>query len=160
MKKIIFIILTLLLVGGAIMFLFNKLKNKEIEITDIKSLHLGYSTGTMIYSNVSYDLKLEDDKYIGEIKPNNVSDEEKINVEMKNEDIEKIIKLLKDNHVGRWDGFNKSDQYVLDGNSFSFNVYFTNNTSISASGYMMYPDNYRKVEKELDNIFMSYYKEK
>ena len=137
------------------MFFFRK--KPETEITDIESLHYWYSTGTMIDSYVYYDLKIKDDKYIAEIKPNNVPEENKITTEIKEEDIKKITELLKKYHVNKWNGFHKTDQNVLDGNSFSLNIYFKNGTSISASGYMIYPDNYREVCNELDNIFLSYY---
>lgn len=153
MKKIILIIvLFLLLVRGTNMF--NK---KEIEIIDIKYMYLGYSTGTMINSNVRYDLELKDGKYIAEIKPNNISEEDKLTVEIKKEDVQKIKDILKKYHVGRWNGFNKSDQNVLDGDSFSFGVRFIDDTSINASGYMMWPVNYGEVEKALDDIFMNYW---
>lgn len=158
MKKIILtIVLSLLLVGGINMFLFNK---KEVEIIDLKYMHLGYSTGTMVNSNVRYNLELKDGKYMAEIKPNSMADEDTMTVEMKKEDVQKIKDILKKYHVGRWNGFNKSDQNVLDGDSFSFSIRFVDDTSISASGYMMWPNNYGEVEKALTEIFMSYWNKK
>ena len=145
----------IIIIVGAFMFI--KYRNR-VEISDIKKLHFSYSTGTMMYANVSYDLELIEGKYIVKIKPNLIPEEETITANMKNEDIEAIKNILIKYNVQRWDGFNKSDKYVLDGNSFSFIVYFDNNNSVSASGYMMYPDNYKNVEKELDEILGGFYK--
>ena len=155
MKKIIILIIIILLIIIGIINI-SKLKNKN-KISDIKSLHFGYTTGTMINSSVSYDLNYKDNKYIAIIKPNNISEEEAITTEISSKDIEKIIEILKKYNVQKWNGFNKHDPDVLDGNSFSISIYFKNNDSIIASGYMMYPNNYREVKEEFDDIFLKYY---
>lgn len=154
MKKVIII---LVLIGGISMFILKK--NNKVKITDIKYLSFYYTQGNMMNSNVKYTLTYENDKYIAEIKPNFKSEEEIKKVEIKKNDIEKIIETLKKYNVNKWKGFNKSDKYVLDGDSFSLYITFLDNTKLSASGYMMYPKNYNEVQNVLDKIFLSYYNE-
>ena len=154
MKKVIII---LVLIGGISMFILKK--NNKVKITDIKYLSFYYTQGNMMNSNVKYTLTYENDKYIAEIKPNFKSEEEMKKVEIKKNDIEKIIETLKKYNVNKWNGFNKSDKYVLDGDSFSLYITFLDNTKLIASGYMMYPKNYNEVQNVLDKIFLSYYNE-
>lgn len=157
MKKVIIIVFILVLIGGTSMFIFKN--NNKVKITDIKYLSFYYTQGNMMNSYVKYTLTYENDKYIAEIKPNFKSEEEIKKVEIKKNDIEKIIETLKKYNVNKWNGFNKSDKYVLDGDSFSLYITFLDNTKLSASGYMMYPKNYNEVQNVLDKIFLSYYNE-
>ncbi|MBO5530522.1 MAG: hypothetical protein J5970_03910 [Bacilli bacterium] len=153
-KKVLFIILIILLVIGVIV-MFGIKKPKNIET--IKYLNFGYSTGTMMNSYVSYNLEFKDNKYKVSIKPNMVSDEDKKITVMTKKDIEKIIDILNKYEVYKWDGFKKSNPNVLDGDSFNLTIKYNDDKSISASGYMMWPKNYREVQGELDSIFMKYY---
>ena len=70
------------------------------------------------------------------------------------------VKILEDNNVVEWDGFNKFDKYVLDGNGFSFSLENKNGEKVSADGYMKWPKNYTTVKSKLDKIFNKIYKEK
>ena len=56
-------------------------------------------------------------------------------------------------NVNKWDGFNKSDKNVLDGNSFSFSYSNTDNKSIEAHGYMKWPNNYREFRDEIKALY-------
>ena len=67
-----------------------KKKNQDITINNIKYLHFGYSTGTMIYSNVYYDLTYENEKYIATIKPNNIPNDEELKTEISKDYLNRI----------------------------------------------------------------------
>lgn len=155
-KKVLFIILIILLViviGVIVMFGINKPK----KIETIKYLNFGYSTGTMMNAYVSYNLEFKDNKYKVSIKPNMISDEDKKITVMTKKDVEKIIEILDKYEVYKWDEFKKSNPNVLDGDSFNLTIKYNDDKSISSSGYMMWPKNYREVQGELDSIFMKYY---
>ena len=154
MKKI-FLILIIIIIIITIIFIIKR--KKEVEISKIKYFNFGYTTGNMIDAYVSYNIELKDKKYLVSIKPTRIPEEETLKIEISPKEMNKIKKILKENEVGKWDGFQKSDKNVLDGNSFSLSVRFTNNDSISASGYMKYPNNYKKVQDELDKFFMNIY---
>ena len=72
----------------------------------------------------------------------------------------KLINVLNEYNVAKWDGFHKSDQNVLDGDSFSFSMYTLEDRYISASGYMSWPENYRNIEDAFDEILGSLYVQK
>lgn len=149
MKKIIILLIPIII----ILYILLKIKRKPVEIENIKYLHFGYSTGNMINANVSYELSYKDGKYIARVKPNGKSEEETIEKEITKKQIKKIEEIIKKYEVYKWDGFNKSDPYVLDGNSFNMSITLKEGKIVSASGYMKYPNNYREVKNELDNFF-------
>ena len=128
------------------------------EIKDIKSLHYSYSVGYAMYANYIYEIKCND-KCIIKIKPNGYSEEEAKEYEVSEDKIKEIINVLNKYEVSKWDGYSKSDPNVLDGDSFSFSLYEKDGKSISASGYMMWPEHYRDVKNELKEIFDSFIKE-
>jgi hypothetical protein len=70
-----------------------------------------------------------------------------------------IEKKLNEYHVSRWNGFNKNNKYVLDGDSFSFTLKYNEKDEVSAHGYMMWPNNYSEVKGYLINTFGEYTKE-
>ena len=153
MKKIIILLIPIII----ILYILLKIKRKPVEIENIKYLHFGYSTGTMINAYVSYDLSYKDGKYIVKIKPNGKSEEEVKEREITKKEVKKIEEIVEKYEVYKWDGFNKSDPNVLDGNSFNMSITLKEGKIISASGYMKYPNNYREVKDELDDLFMKMY---
>lgn len=126
-------------------------------IKNIKHLRYSYTGGYAMYAYTIYEIDFKDGNYYLTIKPNGVPDEEKQEVKMKKEDIKKIEDILNKYNVSFWDGFNKTDKNVLDGNSFSFTLDYDENKTIHAYGYMMYPKNYREVKTELIDLFSNYY---
>lgn len=150
-----------LMVGGA--YLMKKEKENEIinkvEIGELTSLYLSYSKGYMMNADIHYEFKYDEEKskYMVSIKPYLISEEDKLELEVEESFKDKLKEILVKNEVGKWDGYNKSDKNVLDGDSFSFGAWFKDKTSIHASGYMMWPDNYRNVRDELDTLFMEIY---
>ena len=111
----------------------------------------------MVNSYTRYSLIMEDGKYIVEIKPYGVDEDDKLEIEVEKPIIEKISNVLKKYEVNKWDGFNKSDQGVLDGDSFSFSLTLNNDKTIHASGYMRWPDHFRDVRDAISPIFMEIY---
>ena len=157
-NKVLWIIITIfVLIGMGVILLFG---TKKKEITSIKSMHLSYSNGWSAYSYTRYDLEKKDDGYYVEIKPYGYSDDEMQEVKLSKKDINKIIEVLNKYNVVKWNGFHKSDQGVLDGDSFSFSLHTEDDIDVSASGYMRWPDNYRNVRDELGEIFNPLYEYK
>lgn len=144
MKKI----LILILIGVGFMFLFKK----KVVISDIKSFHFSYTTSTMMDASILYELKC-DDKIVATIKPELVPYEKAKTFEVDKPLCEELENILNKYNVGSWDDFRKSDPNVLDGNSFSLSIVTKDKKVISASGYMMYPKNYREVKSEIEGLF-------
>ena len=159
MKKIwiLLLILVLVIIISLIVVL---VKRKKIEFTkdNIKYIHFSYSTGTMIYANVRYNIDYENNKYVATIKPNNIPDEEEKKIEIDENTLEKIVEILNKYNVSYWNKFYKNDKSILDGNSFSFHLKTKDNRDIDAAGYMKWPQNYKEVREELNTIFDNLYK--
>ena len=136
-----------------VILLFSRRKEKRIE--NIMHLYFTYTSGYAMYSYATYELNCTD-KCILIVKPNGVSDEEKQEVEIPKEKLEEIANKLNEYHVSRWNGFNKNDKYVLDGDSFSFNLDYNEKDKVTAHGYMMWPNNYSDVKSYLVNTFNEY----
>ena len=165
MKYVVIIISVIALMIGSV-FLYKKMNEKEIikkiEIGELTSLYLSYSKGYMMNANIRYEFKYdtETNTYKALIKPYLVADEDTLEVEVDESFKDKLKEILIKYDVGKWDGFSKSDQNVLDGDGFSFGAWFQDKTSIHASGYMMWPENYSNVRNELDTLFMDIYNSK
>ena len=157
MKKVLLISLIIIIIIIILLVILKPFKKKKV-ISDLSSFHFFYSTGTMINSQVYYDIEFSNNKYILKIKPNNVPEEETKEFELNENQILEIINILNKYEVFNWDGFHKNNKNVLDGDSFNLNLYTKNKDNISASGYMMWPKNYLNVKNELDNYFMNIYK--
>lgn len=148
-------VLAIIIFSTLIILKMNK-KSKPVE--GITSLHLSYSTGYHMYAYTIYDIELRDGKYIASIKPTDIPDEDKKEFEIDEKTVKEIEKKLTEYKVFGWDGFHESDHNVLDGDSFSFSLNLSNGESVSASGYMRWPENYRDVRNYLDEVLGSLYK--
>jgi len=126
---------------------------KEVKIGTIKNFHYSYSVGYAMNCNYEYDIKWNEDKLIARIKPNGVADENATIIDIKEDDLRDLEEILKELRIGKWDGFKKSDKNVLDGNSFSLNIDFTDGTEIDASGYMKWPNNYKEFKDKVAIYF-------
>ncbi len=160
LKYILIIALVIIMAIGGFYYMKyrkEKVKDEDLEIANIKSFYITYTNGYMMSSYTRYQLTIKDGIYMVEIKPYGVGEEDKLETEVTIDLLEEITKILKKYEVNKWDGFDKTDQGVLDGDSFSFLVSFNNDKSIHASGYMMWPKNYRNVRDEISTLFMNIY---
>lgn len=150
MKYVVIILVVLLALGLLIFILCNK-KEKE-KIKSISSLSFFYTNGYAINTDIRYEIDCKD-KCIAIIKQYGKSEEETIEVEIDDETLNKIIDLFNEYDVIKWDGFSGTDSGVLDGDSFSMHFTYNTDKRVSASGYMMWPKNYREIKDGLDEIF-------
>ena len=154
-RRIIVAIIILFVVLGIVLYVFYK--RKSIKISNIKRFHFSYSVGYHYEASFIYNVDIVDGKYQATIKKEGVTIEDAKKVIITKKDVNKIEEILKKYKVNSWNGFNKSNKYVLDGDSFSLYVTFEDETEIDASGYMMYPKNYNNVQGELDKLFNEFY---
>lgn len=157
-KYIVLIISGVLLLLLILLILVLLLLPKDKKIENITHLRFSYTTGYHMNASVSYEINLIDDKYILKVKPTDLPEESAKEIELNKKQVEEIENKLNEYHVSRWNNFHKNNQYVLDGDSFSINIK-SNDLEISASGYMMWPNNYREVRSYLDTTLGSLYKE-
>ena len=160
-KEYIFIIIVIVIALSIFLILHFRRKEIKVEIKDVVSFHYSYSNGYMMNANIMYDYYYdkENDKYIVSVKPYLVAEEEKVEKEAPKELGEKIKEILIKYDLGKWNGFKKYAKDVLDGDGFSFHVRMVDDREIEADGYMMWPESYREVQGEYDNLFMKIYNE-
>lgn len=147
------IITTCLTVSIGMIKTGNSIISNSSQISDINSFYFTYTKGYAINSYIIYDIKKNDDTYIVHVKQYGKAEEEAVEKEVSKETITKLEEILNKYNVSKWSGFNKTDKNVLDGNSFSCSISMENGKSISASGYMKWPQNYKEVVEELDLFF-------
>ena len=156
MKKVLYIIIPIIVLLTIMLIIIFLPKEKEElkKINNISHFSFYYSQGYAINSDIKYYIDCEE-SCIAKIKPYGIDDEDIKEVEVDNDFINKVIDVFDKYEVIKWDGFDRYDKDVLDGNSFSFNLTTNDGTNIHASGYMEWPDNYKEVREELNNLFNS-----
>ena len=153
-KILVIVLVGGLLVSGAMMFL-----NRRKYNSDVVYYHSGNSNG---YSQMrSYvELTVRDGKALVRYpESSDMFSETVIEKEVSLQIVSEMNDLLKKYRIYRWDGYQKSNPYVMDGSSWNLNIRLANGQTITASGYMMYPDNYREFINEQAALFAKYLKE-
>ena len=154
MKK--FGIICLIIISTIIICACNKeeIEENKMIIENTTYFRFSYSVGYYMNASYEYELELKDGKYIMSYKPDGISEEDKSIKEVNKDIVLEIEKILTKHDIYKWDGFDKVDKDVLDGNSFSLSYRKEDNETISASGYMMYPDGYREFRDEIHNYYV------
>lgn len=146
------ICIILILTIGIIVFFLNNRK----KITEIKKFEFTYSSGSEIYAYVEYKIDCTN-KCVASIKPTGVPENNARKVKIEKEKVKELEDILRKYKVEKWDGFQKYNKHILDGSSFIMHIYMEDNTTIGASGYMKFPNNFAEVSKELGNYFKEIY---
>ena len=155
MKKFLLILIILGGCGYLIYTYYLPTLKKTVEIDDVTAFNFTYTTGYGADNYVSYSVECKSDGCVAKVKPQRTIEINAVIVNVDDAFLGRLRKIIEDNDVGSWNGFNKSNQHVLDGNSFDLKIIMKNEKSIKAYGYMKWPDNYNKVASEFDNLFMS-----
>ena len=142
MKKIVYV---LLLVFTSLLSLTGC--GKKVE-NNVNIVSFKYSYGSHMGFYYDYTLTLDGDdvtfnKYIyGEEEQGTV-------MSISASSLEDIKKIINENEIYKWDGFDKSNDNVMDGSEFNLEVIYDDGSKIVAHGYMKYPDNYEESSKPL-----------
>ena len=102
-----------------------------------------YRYGEIRYD--SYSIFLDEDGY-----HISVNDEEPQS--MDEETVQKLMDVIEAYNVSSWDGFDKTNENVLDGEGFSLEIGFTDGTSVKALGDNAFPDQYADAMGEMWDI--------
>ncbi len=155
MKNTILIIgLIAIILIVILLVVINKVKNKNVYIGHVERFEFFYTQGYAMNADVRYKFnhKVKDNWYKISVKEYGVSEEDAKLIEVDEEFRDKLEAIIDKYKVKSWDGFNKSDKNVLDGDSFSLSIHYPSG-SVSAHGYMSWPKNYRDFRNEIDELF-------
>lgn len=141
------VILTLLF--AVILISITGCTSKQKIDSDIISFKYHYGSYSPGYYD--YDISVIDEKVIFNAKGyNDVNfDVEKL---IDKSYLEELTKIINDNEIYKWNGFDKSDKNILDGYDFNLEVNYSNGKSLKAHGYMKYPKNYNEGHKALSEF--------
>ncbi len=67
-------------------------------------------------------------------------------------EVDKICKIYEEYELFKWDGFDESNSGVLDGESFSLDIYMTDGVFINVRGDNAFPENYFEVMGKLMEV--------
>lgn len=149
--------LLVLIVTAVMMFPFVFGCGRSVQISTVESFHYSYRGGMEADSNDVYDIELIDGEYRAKIKPSGVSDEDALEISIEELDVRALEEIMCTYNVGSWDGFDKSNSFVMDGNSFTLKVDMDGGRSINAHGYANFPNDFYKFSDEIDRVFMRIY---
>lgn len=142
------------ILGGIFLFLNRDPYNYKL-LDDVSFM----TSGTMLPVSNEYRLQKIEGKWVAryERKKWDVL-EESVEFEADPASVRKIIKYLKLNKVGKWDGFNKSNPWmnITDGVEYYFHASFSDGKTIDARGYEWQPRRYFKVRDKFVQLFEPY----
>ncbi len=141
------VLLTIVTLGG---IAFSKiLTNKRYE-GNIVSFNFSSSSG---WDYGGYTIDNTGDKVVFRYSGLDGGKNKNVTRTISGEYLDRIGEILEKYDVASWDGFDESDDGILDGGGFLLKVKYTSGATIEAQGYMKYPDNYDAVRGELSEVF-------
>ena len=156
MKRTISLLLAALLLLGALSSCFKK-KIPSSEIRGIERFYYTESNGSDFDMRTVYELNHADGVYTASIKPEGVKDEDALIVNVDADFVDRLEGILRENDVGRWNGFDKKDYHYIDGNGFTLHVILASGAEIDAVGLMEWPEHYREASAAFHALFTETY---
>ncbi len=151
MKKTVKIII---IMGAVLMISLLGGCRGNVKVSGITSFSYRYTAGNMVNADVYYGLEYRNGTYTATVKPNGTPEEDAESFKVDKMFEENLRAILEKYKVSKWNGFNKTNKMVLDGNSFYLDIYMEEG-EISAHGYMSWPDGYADFKEEIINLFES-----
>ena len=156
MKKIVYIIIPIIILLTILLIILLQPKKEEQEeikkIESIEHFSFYYSQGYAINSDIRYYLDCET-SCIAKVKPYGIDYDDMKEIEVDLDFNKELMRILNKYEVIKWDGFDRVAKDVLDGDSFSLYLKANDDIKVNASGYMLWPDNFKEVRDELNNLF-------
>lgn len=130
-----------------------KTKKSQFNDDDMKNaVSISYSNnGCSMDEIFTYTLTKDGDNYNYELELNCQNDY--VSGEADADMFENALKLVVDNHVAAWDGFDEVATDVLDGSGFSFRVNLSDGRTLYAHGSNAFPEGYHAVSNGLREMF-------
>ncbi|MBE6016532.1 MAG: hypothetical protein E7233_02830 [Lachnospiraceae bacterium] len=126
----------------------------NVKVSGITSFSYRFTTGNMVNADVFYGLEYKNGNYTATVKPNGEPEQNAKKIKVDKSFEENLRAILEKYKVSKWNGFNKTNKMVLDGNSFYLDIYMEEG-DISAHGYMSWPNGYADFKDEVTVLFES-----
>lgn len=143
-------LLFLLLYGRSLLFQYSGSKGgKKVTMGPFTDFHFSNPGGSYMNAGYSYDAELRDGKVIVTVRLDGMPQEDARTMETDVSFMKTLEEISEKYNVKKWNGFNRSNKYVLDGYGFSLSIVMENGESLSAHGYMAWPDNFTEFSREV-----------
>ncbi|MBE5775498.1 MAG: hypothetical protein E7337_16500 [Clostridiales bacterium] len=73
---------------------------------------------------------------------------------MSQEDVRRLTQLIDSHELWKWNGYDRADRHVHDGEGFDLRIWFEDGQEISASGENSFPAGYRAAEDAVKTFFI------
>ena len=154
MKKYYIIFIVVVIIVFIVLYILRK--NKEVisndEILKSNDIYVSYRVTNMRDSRI-YIFNINENE--GKYELRRYDDEVLVSTDMDKNDINVLKDALVSGHVNKWDGFNKSNKHVMDGEMFDFESRI-NGIKIYATGSNSFPKGYRDFYNKINNIIKKY----
>ena len=128
---------------------------QEVNSRSARILSISYEYGSFFGGYWDFELHLEDDQVLLSAQGSNGVDLDINSQPVPDNVLVELQDIIAGNGVMLWDGFSKRDDDVLDGYSFALSINYENGEELSASGYMMEPDNYEQGHAALSEYLLA-----
>ncbi len=102
----------------------------------------------------SYEVNAGEDGVEVRLRLEGASEEEAVVIRTDEAFLKRLEELLNEHRVDKWNGFDKNNKRVLDGDSFSLSIRMENGKELDARGYAVWPKNYKEVLEAVEKLFM------
>ncbi len=114
--------------------------------------------GTSTYDIYSYELLKDEETGKMTVRCEFSCGNEVYVLPAEDEFIQDLSEIVDNHAIEKWDGFNKSNSFMLDGSGFSLYIGFTDGTDINAYGSNRFPKGYIETSDSIDLLFLTYLK--
>ncbi len=129
-------------------------KENKIEIKSIVFYTTGFSSDKMVWEATKTKTGIHMQSYTTSIADfNNMNKNVRIDFEGSQELYESINSLIDKYKVVEWNGFDEDNPEVQDGTFFSLEIVLENDETVTAQGYMVFPEHYNEFVSEFTHLF-------
>ncbi len=132
--------------------------NAADDQSGVETFYYAYH-GSIGGDSYSYSVTTEDGKHFLVYESMLYPDYGELTKEVDEAFLDQLTQLYKDCHLAAWDGFDKTNEYVLDGDGFSLSITFRDGQSLSAHGSNSTPKGYNEFREKIEALFSPLKKE-
>lgn len=126
--------------------------NAENNQSGVDTFYYAYH-GSIGGDSYSYSVTEEDGKHYFVYESMLHPDYGELTKEVDDAFLDQVTKLYKECHLATWDGYDETNEYVLDGDGFSLSISFRDGQSLQAYGSNSEPDGYRDFCEKMQALF-------
>lgn len=127
-------------------------------MSDISGFSYNYG-GSIGGDSYSYKVKQEEGKYYFCYETQEHEEYGTLEMELQPEVVSQLKQIYLDQKIYEWEGFNKVNMNVLDGDGFFLKFSFADGKSMDAHGSNAYPSGYRDFVTAMEDLFDEHVKE-